>query len=144
MRRFLLTPLVLALGLLSVWAQPAKDTTAAAATRKTLQTKLTVDYSDKALAEVAKDLTKKVKDAGGKLNIQIDTSGGVSLLTGITFKGKDRPLAEILDKMFAKNDLGYIVISGSYRNYKKHDGYLLIVKGSERGYPAGQEPKKDK
>lgn len=143
MTRFVLCIAALAATLMCVGAQPPKDTPAAAATRKKLQTKITVDYDQKELVEVLKDITKKVKAAGGgDLNVQIDSSGGVSGITLITYKAKDQPLTTILDKMFSKIDLGYIVVSGSYRTYKKHDGYLLIVKGNERGFPA--EIKKDK
>jgi hypothetical protein len=138
-----LSTAVAAVCVVSLWAQAAKDTAAAAATRKALQTKVSVDYKETTLEDIKADLTKKVKAAGGgNLKIQVDNSGGVSNITLFTFKAKDQPVTAILDKMFAKTELGYIVISGSYRTYKKHDGYLLIVKGPERGYPA--PPPKDK
>jgi hypothetical protein len=40
--------------------------------------------------------------------------------------------------MFAKNDLGYIVISVKNNAY---DGLVRITKGGERGYEKGKEPK---
>jgi hypothetical protein len=143
MCRLLGSSVLLAICIGSLFAAPPKDTAAAAATRKQLQTKVSVDYEKATLAEIQKDLVKKVKTAGGgDLKMQIDNSGGVSGITLFTFKAKDKPVAEILDKLFDKTDLGYLIIPGSYRNYKRHDGYLLIVKGKERGYVIPvEEPK---
>ena len=42
------------------------------------------------------------------------------------------------DTIFSEGEPGewlYIIISGKYKTYTKFDGYLLVVKGSERGYP---------
>ncbi|HTU89047.1 MAG TPA: hypothetical protein VMF69_03020, partial [Gemmataceae bacterium] len=57
--------------------------------------------------------------------------GGVSNNTKFTYKAEDKPLEEVLDEMFKKNDLGYIVISQQGNAY---DGTILIVKGKARGY----------
>ena len=54
----------------------------------------------------------------------------------ITYKGKGS-LAQVLDELGKKHDLGYIIISKEYKTYKgKYDGYLLITKGKERGFPS--------
>ncbi len=66
MRRLLLTSLVIAVCVLSLWAadKAGKDTPAAAATRKKLKLKVTVEYKDEHLsvvaAEEAKELLKKL------------------------------------------------------------------------------------
>jgi hypothetical protein len=122
-----------------------KDTPAAAATRKKLQAKITVEYKDVGIKEIMEDIRQKVSDTTGMdLSYYIDNQGGVSNNSTLSYSAKDKPLAEILDGMFKNNDLGYIVISKEYKSYKggRYDGWLLIVKGKERGYPeeAGKEP----
>ena len=132
MRRLLATSLLL-FGVYATWAQDAKDDTpAAAATRKLLQNKISVDYEDTLLQQVAEDLATQVQG----LKTKIDTNSGASVNSKITFKSKNKTLAETLDEMGKKYDLGYIVISKEYKTFKKFDGYLLIVKGSERGFPS--------
>src|SRR5438105_3252347 len=131
----------------SAWAAE-KDTPAAAATRKKLQAKISVDYKDVPLKEIMDDIKQKVNDASGTdLSIYMDNPGGVSNNSTLSYSAKDKTVAEILDGMFKNNDLGYVVISKEYKTYKgRYDGWLLIVKGKERGYPEepGKEPAKDK
>ena len=107
-----------------------KDTPKAAATRKLLKTKITVDYKDTILKEVVADIKEQIEDkTKKKLSVIYDTKGGVSLNTKFTYKAEDKPLDEVLDEMFKKNDLGYIVVQkGAY------PGALQIVKGKARGY----------
>lgn len=123
----------LALGLgATVFAAPP-DTPKAAETRKKLQQKVSVDYQDTLLREVIDDLKSQVKGLG----IRPDTTGGVSMNLKITYKADAKPLADVLDGMFKKNGLGYVVVS---KEGDAYDGTLLIKQGKERGYPAGQEP----
>jgi hypothetical protein len=131
-------------GMLSpAWAVD-KDTPAAAATRKKLQTKISVEYKDVSLKDIVEDIKQKVNDATGmELSVYLDNPGGVSQNSTLSYSAKDKTVAEILDGMFKNNDLGYVVISKEYKTYKaRYDGWLLIVKGKERGYPeeAGKEP----
>src|SRR5439155_22031550 len=114
-----------------------KDTPAAAATRKKLQAKISVDYKDVSLKEIMEDVKQKVNDAtGSELSIYMDNQGGVSNNSTLSYSARDKTVAEVLDGMFKNNDLGYIVISKEYKTYKgRYDGWLLIVKGKERGYP---------
>jgi TolA-binding protein len=138
---------LLLLGLLLIanpsWlvAKDVKDSPAAAATRKKLKAKISVDYKDVSLKDVMEDLKQKVKDATDMdLSIQLDNAGGVSNNSTITFTAKDQPVEQILNMMFKNNGLGYIVVSKEYKTYKgRYDGWLLIVKGKERGYPEGEE-----
>jgi hypothetical protein len=114
------------------------DTPAAAATRKLLQTKVTVDYNGTSLRDVVDDLKEQVKG----LKVIIDTKGGVSGNQTITLTAKDVTLADALDKMFAKNGLGYVVISQKGNAY---DGLVQIKQGKERGFPLTDDSKdKDK
>ncbi|MHB1424726.1 MAG: hypothetical protein ACYC3I_16270 [Gemmataceae bacterium] len=118
-------------------ADEEKDTPKAAATRKLLKTKLTVEYKDTSLRDVVADIKEQIKDKTKKnLSVLIDTKGGVSLNTKFTYKADDKPLEEVLDEMFKKNDLGYLVLQkGAY------PGALQIVKGNARGYPAKKDDK---
>jgi hypothetical protein len=123
-------------------AKDTKDSPAAAATRKKLKAKISVDYKEVALRVVMEDLKQKVKDATDMdLSIQLDNAGGVSNNSIITFSAKEQPVEDILNKMFKNNGLGYIVVSKEYKTYKgRYDGWLLIIKGKERGHPEGEEP----
>jgi hypothetical protein len=123
-----------------------KDSPAAAATRKKLQTKISVEYKDVSLKEIMDDIKQKVNDATGMdLSIWLDNSGGVSNNSTLSYSAKDKTVADILDGMFKDNGLGYIVVNKEYKTYKtRYDGWLLIVKGKERGFPekedSGKEP----
>lgn len=142
MHRIFITAAISGLMLSSAWAAE-KDTPAAAATRKKLQAKISVDYKDVRLKEIMDDIKQKVNDVTGMdLSIYMDNPGGVSNNSTLSYSAKDQSVAEILDGMFKNNDLGYVVISKEYKTYKgRYDGWLLIVKGKERGYP--EEPDKE-
>src|SRR5262249_22150682 len=118
-------------------ARAAEDTPKAAETRKKLKQKVTVDYKNELLRNIVDDLKEQVKG----LSIRIDVAGGVSQNRKITYKAKDKPLEEVLDEMFKKEELGYIVIS---KDKDAYDGSILIRAGQERGYPKGEDPTKDK
>jgi hypothetical protein len=129
----------------SAWAAE-KDSPAATATRKKLQAKISVEYKDVSLKEIMDDIKQKVSDAtGSDLSYWLDNPGGVSNNSTLSFSAKDKSVADILDGLFKNNGLGYIVVSKEYKNYKgRYDGWLLIVKGKERGFPetedSGKEP----
>jgi hypothetical protein len=120
-------------------AADEKDTPKAAATRKLLKTKVSVDYKDTPLSEIIDDIKDQIKDKTKKvLGVRVDNKGGVSNNTKFTYKADDKPLDEVLDEMFQKNDLGYVVISQQGNAY---DGTILIVKGKARGYPLKKDDK---
>jgi hypothetical protein len=113
------------------------DTPKAAIARKLLKTKVSADYKDTPLKEIIEDLQDQIKDKAKKsLGVRVDTKNGVSQNTKFTYKADNKPLEEILDEMFKKNDMGYIVISQRGNAY---DGTLLIVKGKARGYREKKE-----
>jgi hypothetical protein len=118
-------------------ADEDKDTPKAAATRKLLKTKVSVDYKDTTLTDVIDDIKDQIKDKTKKpLSVLKDNKGGVSNNTKLTYKADNKPLDEVLDEMFKKNDLGYVVLTrGAY------DGAVMIVKGKARGYPAKKDDK---
>jgi hypothetical protein len=130
---------VVALGLCAagLWAddKTSDDTPAAAAARKLLQKKLKdVSFKETRLAEALEEIKDEVKG----LHFRVDTKGGVSNNQTVTYAGKDVTVADALDAMFKKNDLGYVVISNKRDAY---DGVVLIKKGKERGFPAKDEKK---
>src|SRR5438552_1188015 len=89
----------------SAWAAE-KDTPAAAATRKKLQAKISVDYKDVPLKEIMDDIKQKVNDATATdLSVYMDNPGGVSNNSTFSYSAKDKTVAEILDGMFKNNDL---------------------------------------
>jgi hypothetical protein len=120
-------------------ADEAKDTPKAASTRKLLKTRVSVDFKDTPLSDVIDDIKDQVKEKSKKaLGVRLDNKGGVSNNTKFTYKADDKSLDLVLDEMFKKNDLGYIVVSQRGNAY---DGTILIVKGKARGYPAKKEDK---
>lgn len=131
---------VLSAGLFAAWlaacvplsAAADKDTPKAAATRKLLKTKVSVDYQDTTLSDVIDDIKDQIQEATKKkLFILKDNKGGVSNNTKFTYRADNKPLEQVLDEMFKKNELGYYVISQERNAY---DGALMIVKGKARGY----------
>lgn len=114
-------------------AAGADDTPKAAKTRQALKTKVSVNFKDTPLRDIIDEIKDQVQDkAKVKLSVLVDNKGGVSNNTKFTYKADDKPLEEVFDEMFKKNDLGYIVISQKGNAY---DGALRIVKGGARGYP---------
>jgi hypothetical protein len=103
-----------------------KDTPQVAATRKKLQSRVTVSFKDTRLEDVVEELKKQVED----LSIWIDNAGGVSNNQTFSYEAQDQPLAKVLDGMFKKTDLGYII---GRKKDKRYDGWLIIKKGKYRG-----------
>ena len=115
-------------------ADPPKDTPAAHFTRtKKLKGKVTVDFKNLELGEAFKEISGSLEDQKlGQLSIQYAT--GVSRNTRVTFAAKDMPLDEVLDGLLKQLDLGYYVVT---KEKDRYDGWLMITKGTERGYPPG-------
>ncbi len=141
MRRLLAAfALVAVVGIAVRAADEPKDTPKAAATRKAVnETKISVNWKDTLVADVAKDLEEKLADAGVKTTVKVDTLvSALNTNKKITYSAKNKTIAQVLDEMGKKHDLGYVVVSGPVykKKIKKADGFLLITKGTERGYPS--------
>lgn len=136
MHRFILAGSLLVVGILIADAVAADDSAKAAATRKLLKNKVTLSFK----SEFLKDILDEIQDQVKGVKFQVDTKGGVSRNKRMTIQCKDTPLEEALATMLGKEDLGYVVISDAKNAY---DGLIQIKMGKERGYPAGQEPKKE-
>jgi hypothetical protein len=105
-----------------------KDTPAAAKTRKLLKNKIDVEFKDTRLEDVIDDIKEQVKG----LSIRLDTKGGVSRNSTVTYKAKGKTVEEVLDGIFTKMALGYYVIS---KKGDAYDGSIWVKQGKERGYP---------
>lgn len=129
MRR-LLALTVLALGVVAVQAQDAKDSEKTAKTKKLLETKLSVEYKDTLVQDVIKDLQAQVKDiAKGDLLIARDPTGAVSGNAKVSYEAKNKTLKEVLDELCKKNDLTWSIINGKYKAFGvKYDGYVFLNK----------------
>jgi hypothetical protein len=133
--------MVLAIGVLATGAlvAAAADTQSAANTRnKKLKTRISVNFEEARLSDALKEINKLLEDADGP-TISFQLATGVSQNLQITCSAKDKTVAEILELMFKKNGLGYIVVS---KEKDRYDGWVLIRQGKERGYPEGEEPAK--
>jgi hypothetical protein len=63
----------------------------------------------------------------------------VSLNTRVTFSAKDVTAEEAIDGLLKQLDLGYYVVT---KEKDRYDGWLMVTKGPERGYPPGVTPPK--
>jgi hypothetical protein len=135
-RRIVLMLLVAAAAFIAVPAVEAqeKDTSKAAATRKKLDTKVTVNWKD----ALFRDIVDEVKEMVPGVSIRLDLKGGVSNNRKFTYRAKDRPLKDVLSEMLHKEGLGWYVIS---KEKDAYDGTIWVKQGKEKGYPEGQEPK---
>ena len=82
------------------------------------------------LLKILKDAVQELKDQVKGLVIRIDSKGGVSQNGKLTFKASDKPVSEVLEGMFAKNGLGYVIINNAKDAYP---GAIMIKQGKERG-----------
>jgi hypothetical protein len=113
------------------------DSPIVANTRKKLDTHVTVEYKETRLQEVVDDLKKQVEN----LSISLDSAGGVSQNQQITYSATDKPLATVLDEMFKKAGLGYVI---GKKKDKRYEGWLIIKKGNLRGDEEAATAKADK
>jgi type II secretory pathway component GspD/PulD (secretin) len=128
MRPVLSVAVLLALTVAVVRAdEKAEDTPLAAKTRKLLKKKISVEFKDTRLEEAMDEIKDSVKG----IKFLLDSKGGVSRNSTVTYTAKDKSVEEIFDEMFKKLALGYIVISKKGNAY---DGLVQVRKTDERGY----------
>jgi hypothetical protein len=108
------------------------DTPKAAKTRELLKKKIDVEFKDTRL----EDAMDEIKDQVKGLKVLLDTKGGVSRNQTITYQAKGKTVEQILDEMFKKPELGYIVISKKGNAY---DGLIQVRKSKERGFEKKKE-----
>ncbi|MGL6096387.1 MAG: hypothetical protein ACRC7O_11400 [Fimbriiglobus sp.] len=116
----------------------AADTPLAAFTRtKKLPGKVTIDFKNEFLKDVLTEISGQLEEQK-RGPLKIDYEKGVSGNTRVTYAGKDVTVTDALDGILKQLDLGYYVVSNTTN---RADGYIHILKGPNRGYEAGQEPK---
>lgn len=138
MNRFALSLLAAVVGASAACAVDVKDTLGASFTRtKKLKGKVTIDAKNEPIGDILKEISSQLEDQKlGAISVTFDT--GVSKNTKTTFASKDKTAEETLDGLLKTLDLGYVVIS---KDKDRYDGWLKLVKGTNRGYEAGLEPK---
>jgi hypothetical protein len=129
-----------------VLAQPAtktgakstgEDTPAAERTRtKLLKVKVTVEFKGVPLREAMKEFAAQV-DMNEERPVMWTYADGVPSDQLITYTCSDKPLDKVLDEVFKKHKLGYVVISADDH---PRDGWVRITQGSERGFGKGPAP----
>jgi hypothetical protein len=119
----LLTSAVLVLAMVvAVQAQGDKDTPKAAATRKALEIKISVDFKDTSLNEITEEIRDLVKEKKGPI-LTWRRAAGVSGNRKFSVTAKDKSVKEILDLLLDKEGLTYTIISGANNAY---DGAIEI------------------
>jgi hypothetical protein len=133
MRRLLVVVLPLIAWFASL-ALADEDTAKAAATRKLLKHKVTLEYKDEAISVLVDDIKDQIKG----LSLRLDVKSGLNRNTKVTISKKDAPLDEVLNAICDKQGWGYSIISKEKNAY---DGQLVLKNNSkERGYEEGTEP----
>jgi hypothetical protein len=95
------------------------------------------DFKDEPLESVLKKLVTE----NAEVSFYFDNS--VARHKAITFTLKDdKPLKDVLDEMFKRYDIGY-VIHRKDKEADRYDGWLLIKGGNERGDEMSKDAKKD-
>lgn len=122
----------LLVGVIATGSFAEEDTPKAAKTRQLLKTKVTLKFNNTRLADALDEIKEEVKG----LRFRLDSKGGVSQNIQLTGEVKDGTVEELLDVLFKKVGLGYIVISNKTDAY---DGLVLIKMGKERGSPGKEE-----
>jgi hypothetical protein len=137
-----LTGLLAVLALAIAGPALGQESKAAAATRKNLQQKVTLNLKEIGLKNFLEgDLNGELDK---QLRFKIDNASGVSNNMKVSYAGKEVTAERVLNDLADKYDFGYYVVSNAANN--KEDGKIVIrksSKGKERGYEAGKEPKKD-
>lgn len=127
MIRLLLSMTCVFLLLSSAAAQAKKESPIVEKTRKKLDNKVTVNFTDEPLKNVITELKEKAE-----VSFRLDNKGGVSGNMSFTYKAEDKPLKDVLDEMFNGKGLGY-VIHRKQNNSDRYEGYIDIVQGNQRG-----------
>ena len=99
------------------WSQ---DTPAAAATRKRLQTKISVDYKEIGTKEIFDDIKREMDN---KVSFKIDNASGISNNSKMTVKADEQTLERILNSLCDKYDFGYVIMS---KPKDRYDGWILL------------------
>jgi hypothetical protein len=140
MIRTLKTVLLVLLALTSADRLAAQESKSAAATRKKMQQKVTINAKEVGIKALLEDLKNEMEH---EIRFKIDNANGLSNNMKVSYSGKNVTVEKVLNDISDKFDFGYYVVSNAANN--KIDGTVIVrrvMKGKERGYEAGKEPKK--
>ncbi|HUR53478.1 MAG TPA: STN domain-containing protein, partial [Gemmataceae bacterium] len=111
----------------------AKDTPAAERTRgKLLKSKITVNFNG-TLRDLLKELAAQAEMEHGK-PVMWTYGDEVKPNQAVAFECQNKPLDEVLDALFKKPGLGYVVVS---QDDDRRDGWVRVTVGEERGFAKG-------
>src|SRR5262245_27172555 len=121
-------------------AAQEQDTPAAAATRKKLKTRISVDFKEVRIKDAVDELKREFD---GRLGIKIDNVSGISNNSKVSLVAKDQTLEQILNALSDKYEFGYYVVSNAK---DRNDGFIILRKSKykERGYEEGKGPPGEK
>lgn len=109
----------------------AADTPAAERTRtKLLKARVTLTYKNTPLREVLKEVAAQVEGLAEK-PVMWTYAPDVKAGQPVTYSCEAKMVEEVLDDLGRLTGTGYIVVS---KDDHKHDGWVRITKGTERGY----------
>ena len=134
----------LGVALVGGWS-PAQDTPRTKTTRENLKKIFLedVEYKDEMTHVIFSDLAR---ESNNKVSFIIDTNGGMSRNSRMSYKIKKASLEQILNELADKNDFGWYVYSNPKDPNDQKNGKVILRKGAktkERGYESGTEPKKE-
>lgn len=127
MRYILTLVLTLCTSTMLIQADDRKDSPIVAKTKKKLETKISVNFTDERLKDVVAELEKEAE-----VKFRLDSKGGVSGNMSFTYKAEEKSVKDILAEMFKGKGLGY-VIHRKQNNNDRYEGYIDIVQGDQRG-----------
>jgi len=127
MRYFLTLVLTLCTSTMLIHADDKKDSPIVAKTKRKLETKISVNFTDERLKDVVAELEKEAE-----VKFRLDSKGGVSGNMSFTYKAEEKSVKDILAEMFKGKGLGY-VIHRKQNNNDRYEGYIDIVQGDQRG-----------
>ncbi len=104
---------------------------AAAKTFRLLRRKVTLHSHDQRLADVLEELQGQVRG----LKLWLDPEGRAPADMRLNYDADKKPLDSLLDELFGRHGLGYIVLS---EEGNPHDGWVRVKAGLERGMPEGR------
>lgn len=112
---------------------PAKDTPLAERTRtKLLKAKITVAFNG-TLRDLLKELAGQAEMEHGK-PVMWAYGDDIKANQTVALECQNKPLDEVLDALFKKPGLGYVVVS---QDDDRRDGWVRVTVGEERGFAKG-------